>query len=362
MRGERQRNPIKTILSLLLIILILVSIAGFIAFNWYTGAINNPPTQGTDTVSFTIKEGENLTSIAPELERKGLINSDLALRIYLRFNDVSANIKPGTYDIPKNLTIDKLIAQLETGVFKKNIWVTLREALRPDQAATIINEKFNEVGEMKRFSENEYIDIAENPENYIFSDNIQSFIDKYKPKDKPLIGFLYPDTYNFDGDATAQFVIEKQIETLIKRLEENNINLENYNSTPETPTFYDSLILASIIDKESGGSDDRQMISSVFHNRIADGMPLQSDATINFFTRRDDPRSTIAETQIDNPYNSYKYAGLVPTPINSPGIQSIYAAIYPKESSYYYFRHDKAANIYFSETYNEHLLNISLYP
>lgn len=358
----KKKNPFKIFLLIIITIFISIVIACFAAYNWYISAITNPPSQTTETVTFKIDEGQNLTSIANKLQSAGLINSDLALRIYINLNNLSPNIKPGDYNIPKNLTLDKLIKQLETGITKQTVWVTLREALRPDMAAGILEEKFNEVKDIKRFTPEDYLNIVENPNTAFFNESVQKFLNSYKPEGKPLIGFLYPDTYNFDGDATAKDVIETQISTLIKRLEENNIDLVNYNFTAETPTFYDGLTMASIIDKESGGSDDRRLISSVFHNRIAEGMLLQSDATVNFITRRPDPRPTIAETQIDNPYNTYVYAGLPPTPINSPGIQSIYAAIYPKESSYFYFRHDRQAKIYFSETYQEHLTSISLYP
>lgn len=350
----------KNCLAVVLIVILLCGGGIFVAYSWYKGMENTPASDSTATEEITVEEGDNLNTISKELEEKGLIKSELALKIYLRVNDLSPNIKVGTYVVPKNLTFSQLIQKLETGVFKSSITVTLREALRPDQAADIINTAIAALGDDSKFSANEYLAISENPANYTFDEDVQTFLSVNKPSDKPLIGFLFPDTYNLDADTTALIFINTQIRNLINRLEENEINTKD--TTPETPTFYDALILASVIEKESGGNDDRRLISSVFHNRIADGMPLQSDATINFFTRRDDPRSTIQETQIDNPYNTYMYAGLMPTPINSPGVLSIFAAIYPKQSSYYYFRHDAQANIYFSETYAEHQESIYLYP
>lgn len=350
----------KKLLTFILVLIILAGVAGFIAYSWYNGIANSPASNSSETVEISVTEGDNLNTISKTLEDEGLIKSELALKIYLRINDLSPNIKVGNYSIPKNLTMNELIIQLEQGVFKSAVFVLLREALRPDEAADAIELAVQDLGDEVAFSKVEYLDINNNPWNYTFSTDAQTFLDTYKPDNKPLIGFLFPDTYSLDSDTTALMLINTQIENLIKRLEENNVNLED--TTPETPTFYDVLTLASIIDKESAGADDRQLISSVFHNRIADGMPLQSDATINFFTRRPDPRATIEETLIDNPYNLYKYAGLTPTPINNPGVKSIYAALYPKDSSYYFFRHDTAANIYFSETYEEHQNSIYLYP
>lgn len=363
MRTRQQKSsPINGCAALFLFIIIVLLIIGFIGFNWYTAAANNPNSTNEEIITFKVEEGDNLSSIAPRLEKTGLIQSELALKIYLRLNNLSPSIKAGDYSIAKNLTLAELIDQLETGVFKKSIWVTLREALRPDQAAIIIDEEFNDVGDLKKFSPSEYVAINDNPAAYQFEADVQAFLDTYKPASAPLIGFLYPDTYNLNADSTALQVINKQIQTFISRLSENGIDPANYNPSGNFNSFYESLILASIIDKEAAGADDRQLISSVFHNRLESSWPLQSDATINFYTKRDDPRSTIEETQMDHPYNSYLYAGLVPTPINSPGVISIYASINPKESNYFFFRHDKDANIYFSETLSEHNQSIYLYP
>jgi len=350
----------KNCLVILVLVLIVIGAGGFGAYSWYNGIAGAPASNNTETAEVEVVEGDNLNTISKELEDKGLIQSELALKIYLRVNELSPNIKVGNYTIPKNLTMKELIKHLEQGVFKSAVSVTLREALRPDQAATTIEEALNELGDQVSFSSIEYLNIVDNPSEYTFNDTVQLFLDTNKPADKPLIGFLFPDTYNLDIDTTALMLINTQIRNLISRLEENDVKISDV--TAQTPTFYDALILASVIDKESGEIDDRQLISSVFHNRLADGIPIQSDATINFFTRRDDPRSTLAETQIANPYNTYMYAGLMPTPINNPGVKSIFAAIYPKDSSYYYFRHDIQANIYFSETFEQHQNSIYLYP
>lgn len=344
-----------------LIIIALAGIGLFSAYQWYTNISTQPASSNSDRVSFTVEEGDNLNSIAPRLEQSGLIQNELALRIYVRLNNLPANIKVGEYSLPKNLTFTEIIALLEKGVFKPEVKVTLREALRPDQAAETIATEIAKLDQEVAFREEDYLDISENPSNYSFDADVQEFLETYKPADKPLIGFLFPDTYGLNEDTTALQFINTQIRTLILRLEQQGIPASDF-TTPETLTFYETLKLAAIIDKEAAGADDRQLISSVFHNRLAVNMPLQSDATINFITRRDDPRSTIAETQIDNPYNLYKFAGLTPTPINSPGVLSIYAAIYPKESEYFYFRHDREAQIYFSRTFEEHQLSIIQNP
>ena len=118
--------------------------------------------------------------------------------------------------------------------------------------------------------------------------------------------------------------------------------------------MYEAVILASIIEKEASNNNSQPGISSVFHNRLREGIRLQSDATIVYFTGRDDFITSLADTEIDNPYNTYRIDGLTPTPINSPGINSIKAALYPETSDYYYFFYDKLGIVYYSRTFEEH--------
>ncbi|BCX13756.1 MAG: hypothetical protein KatS3mg085_288 [Candidatus Dojkabacteria bacterium] len=109
--------------------------------------------------------------------------------------------------------------------------------------------------------------------------------------------------------------------------------------------------MASIIEKEASYKDDKALISSVFHNRLKFGYVLGADSTINFITGQ---TSKNLNTQIDSEYNTYKNLGLPPTPINNPQIDSIVAAIKPKDSNYFFFFHDDEGNTYYSETDYEH--------
>jgi UPF0755 protein len=357
---RNEKGSAKSCFILIFIVVIILAGGGLFLYNWYNNAIFNPPSNSQELVNLEVVEGDTLISLIPSLKQAGLISSEEAFRVYLRLNNISPNIKAGNYQIAKNVAVPELINILDKGVLKVAFWITIREGLWNDQLADILDEKFNEAGTRKKFSKTDFLSITENPDAHQFLDENQVFLNKYKPSGVSLIGFLYPDTYQFNSDSTASEVIETMITTLQTRIKDKGLDIDNINNN--LSNFYDALKLASIIEKEAGGSDDKQLISSVFHNRLVDDWYLQSNATINFITKSKDPRISDEDLAIDSPYNSYKYTGLPPTPVCNPGIDSISAAINPTQSDYYYFRHDTNGNIYFSRTFEEHLQSMNDNP
>jgi len=125
--------------------------------------------------------------------------------------------------------------------------------------------------------------------------------------------------------------------------------------------FYQALTLASIIQRESGKAADDPLISGIFHNRLDDNYPLQSDATINFALNNSDPNISVPDTHVDSPYNTYQHAGLPPTPICEPSMSAIVAALRPTKTDYYFFLYDKSGNGHFAINYQQHQINIYKY-
>lgn len=180
---------------------------------------------------------------------------------------------------------------------------------------------------------------------------------------KTLEGYLFPDTYGFTKPITAQEIIKHLFQTTSK-----NITAEMRNRASElTFSFHEILVLASIIEKETAAADERPIISSVFHNRLRIGLPLQSDPTVIYglITQSDsfDGNLTRAHLQKKTPYNTYLNTGLPPSPICSPGIASINAALHPANEEYMYFvaKNDGSGNHFFSKTYAEHQKAVELF-
>ena len=186
-----------------------------------------------------------------------------------------------------------------------------------------------------------------------------------KPEEADLEGFLFPDSYRFYQSALnpASSTPAEISNTIIKKM------LDNFSQkfTPEMETqakkqklsIYEIITLASVIERETGETlAEKKTVAGIFYSRLKIGMPLQSDATVNYATKKDLPSPTEDDTKINSPYNTYKYPGLPIGPICNPSLNSIMAALYPEDSDYLYFLHDqKTGQAYYAKTYDEHLAN-----
>jgi UPF0755 protein len=211
------------------------------------------------------------------------------------------------------------------------------------------------------------------------------------PKDSPYInipahqsleGYLFPDTYRFAKTSTPDIIIQKILDNFSDRVATLGVPV----SGPDEPyqiagyenlklngqrglTFHQIITLASIIEKESGSNTgpeaaarERKIISGIFYNRLMIGQALESDATVNYVSGKDNPSSTNADLQINSPYNTYRYAGLPPGPICNPSLSSIDAALHPEVTDYYYFLHKQpSGEVVYSKTFEEHKKNKALY-
>jgi UPF0755 protein len=121
------------------------------------------------------------------------------------------------------------------------------------------------------------------------------------------------------------------------------------------------LILASLLEREANSEESMRMVSGILQNRLAEGMRLQVDASLEYVLER--PLSTLdaSDLDIDNPYNTYRYGGLPPSPIGNPGLQAILAVLDPIESNYFYYITDEDGNFHYARTFDEHKLNIAKY-
>ena len=174
---------------------------------------------------------------------------------------------------------------------------------------------------------------------------------------KNLEGFLYPDTYYFDKESTEKEVLS----AMLKRFEQVYNDKFKEKQKEMGLTLQQVVNLASIIEKEAVVNEDRPMIASVFYNRLKIGMPLQSDATLQYAFDKRKERVMYKDLKVDSPYNSYLNKGLPPTPICSPGVKSIEAALYPSNTDYLYFVATVGGKNNYSKTYKEHLKHVESY-
>jgi UPF0755 protein len=166
-------------------------------------------------------------------------------------------------------------------------------------------------------------------------------------------GYLFPDTYGFFPSIEPDGVIaalRKNFDKKISPLEDAIVKSGHSKK--------DIIIMASIIEKEANGAEDRGMISGILWKRIKDGMPLQVDAPFLFILDKQSRDLTKQDLATKSLYNTYIHTGLPPTPINNPGLAAIEAAINPISSKYVYYLHDASGTIHYASTYAEHKKNI----
>ncbi len=344
----------KKIIVLLLVLFIILAAAFFTAYNWYNSAVFGT-TENTQEISFLVEEGDTLVGILPKLEDSGIIKSAFAAQIYIQLSNIEPKIKVGEYTIQNGLPLPEVISALEKGALLPTITVTLREGWRYEQMASELEKTL--AGKTK-FVPAEFVNIVESPDNYSFSDTVSTFLTLHKPATKPLRGFLYPDTYKFQQGMTTLEIVDFILQNTVQKFNSALPNGASPQNQSNFGTLYEAITLASIIEREASSWDDRKDISSVFHNRLALGMALEADSTVNFITGKNDPGVSIQDLQIDSPYNTYKYPGLPPTPINNPRIESIVAALQPNITDYFYFYHTPNGQTYFNTNFQDHYYGV----
>lgn len=340
-------NKKKLILTFIVFIFSLVFIvAGSYGYIQYT--INKPcDTESILEKKFIVQSGESVNQIAINLEKAEIISGSDFFKIYVWQKKLANKLQAGNYILSPSMPIPEITNLLVGGKIVSNeIQITIPEGFS--------NQEIDE-----RFFEN---DLIEEKEFITFNENNSLNLSEYeflqdKPEKINLQGYYFPDTYYYYPDATIEDIAKKMLANFDQKLSpELRAAIKKQNKS-----IFEILILASIIEKEAGFTEDMAKISSVFHNRLEINYPLESDATINYITGSGRSQSTYEDLKVDSPYNTYKYAGLPPSPICNPGLDAIKAAIYPIETDYFFFLTASDRKTIFSKTYAEHLKNSSKY-
>lgn len=297
---------------------------------------------------FEVKQGEDIFSLSRRLEASGIIASRYAFLWHIVREGKTHSLVAGTYGLSGNLSIREIVFLVTEGkVLPRDIRITFPEGWDTKKMA-------------ERLTANdlpgaEFLALVRKPKpewraRFDFLSSV--------PRDASLEGFLFPDTYFFDPEASAESIIEKMLGNFGKKIDAPlRAAAENKNRN-----LYAAITLASIVENEVRSEEDRQMVSDLFLRRLALGQALQSDATVKYILGIDKIQHTFEETRVDSPYNTYVHAGLPPGPIGNPGLSSIRSVAFPKGNQYFYFLSDpETGKTVFSVTYEEHLQNKNLY-
>lgn len=308
---------------------------------WPLSAIGNPTSQ----VEIEVVQGSGAASVAQALFDKHLINNKAEFVQELLDQNIATKIQPGTYVIEPGASEQDICALLSAGPNSQKGKLVLPEGLTVNEVAAHIEESLG-------IPASEVLDVA-------YAHNfVENFAFLQEAVDDSLEGFLFGSTYDFTGQNPSASDV---ITAILARYEQSTQGLnmdgvaERISAQYNTElSGYDILKMASLMEKEGKESDEYPLIASVFYNRLAIGMNLQSDATLGYVLGRE---PTAEELLQDETYNTYTRAGLPPTPICSPSLECIEAALNPASTSYYYFfiyDDGNYSNHTFSETYEQH--------
>jgi UPF0755 protein len=320
-------------------------------FSYYTG-INKPVNLNGETVEFSIETGDSVEKISKNLEKLGLINSARHFKTYVWLRDYSVKLQAGTFAVSPAMPVKEIVKVLVTG-----------ESVNKEKEVTIIEgwkladiEKYIEKNSV--LNETNYKKRVLNPLNeWNFAFDKPDFLTN-APQTANLEGYLFPDTYKIFADASADDLIEKQLDNFGLKL---NGDLRT-EIQKQGKSIHEIVTMASIIEKEVSSEKDMAIVSGILNKRIAIGMRLEVDSTINYLTGKDVPAAELSDLEIDSPYNTYKNYGLPPGPICNPGLAAIKAAIYPEASEYlFYLNRQDTKETIFGKNYDEHLKNKAKY-
>lgn len=358
MKGKRKKDKRKQgVFTPVCITLLIIGIA-YMSFLYYIQMNTRPVSEDKSYKVYTISSG-NLSSISSELKKYGIIRDSFSFKVMSILSGVHGRFSKGDYELSPSMTTDELITVLQTGGIKEEgdiVTVTIPEGYTIEDMAGLLYEK----GVI--YDKEIFLDLCrtgEKAKNIGTYDNIEAGEGaKYV-----LEGYLFPDTYEFMQNSSAESVINRMLSRF------SDIYSEEYQSKAKEygMSVDDVITLASIIEKE-GKSEDFSKVSSVLHNRIETGMPLQVDATIRYVDNLENSISiTSKQYGMDSPYNTYKNNGMPPTPICSPSENAIRAVLYPDEEylqeGYLYFclTDYRTGKMVYAKTYDEHLSNVKRY-
>lgn len=311
-----------------------VLLLGLIVFSW---EVYFPIKSGSaENIEFWAQKGQGDEEIAIRLEEQGIIKNNYFFRLYTIISGNDSKLQAGKYSLSPAMTISEIVRKFISGdVIKQKITIFEGWNIK-DIEKYFVDEKISSAPDF------------EDALNKDYSNEFDFLIEK--PKDVSIEGYLFPDTYNISLEEKAEDIIMLMLSNFNKKL---NAGLRE-QIISQNKTVFEVITMASIIEKEVRTMDDKKIVSGIFWKRIDAGMALQSCATVNYITDKNDPGVSIKDTQIDSPYNTYKYKGLPKGPISSPGMDSILAAIYPKESKYWYYLSATNGKTIFSKTFAEH--------
>jgi UPF0755 protein len=316
-------------------ILFLIGVFCVIGFRYY---LVSPAKKGGPNQLFSLREGSTLNEVAGELERKQLITSKGLFLLWARLMGYSRDIKAGEYRLNSGMPPLKILDILNKGAVITHS-VTIPEGFTRNQISKLLQKK-------ALVDKDEFLRLTGDPD----------IARRYDISEPDLEGYLYPDTYQFGRGLSTMAIIDVMLKRFREMVAPFREKAEQLGISME-----ELVILASIVEKETGRAEERPIIASVFLNRLKRKMRLESDPTVIYGLQDFNGNLTKNDLAKPTPYNTYVIRGLPPGPIANPGQEAIKAVLYPAKTSYLYFVSKNDGSHYFSKTLLEHNEAVRMY-
>ncbi len=295
----------------------------------------------SDQMVIRIKNGDNAASIGRKLKQNRIIRSAGLFKALASLRGTDRLLIAGTYTLGGNNSLYRTLQLLEQGNISA-VKVSIPEGLS-------LHKTLQRVEKSGLASYGELDALARDT---LFVERLTGF------KAASLEGFLYPETYHFDLSSTPAEILKQMASQFFSQVRAAGLE------PARIPDFYELLILASIVEKESTFEDERPLVASVMRNRLEAGMRLASCPTVDYVLERQGvkkPVLALQDTQIQSPYNTYRNFGLPPGPICNPSVSSLKAALNPAKTDFFYFVADRKGRNDFSSSGEEHLRKAASY-
>ncbi len=336
MAKKKQKSSFKS--KCISILVIVVLLYGCSVLYDYRGASDG------EILQVTIESGSTTAQIADVLKENGMIRHPFWFRVFSKLGGHDGQYQQGKYSLRTQSGYETFFETLKHAPQTESVTVTIPEGFEIRQIA----DRLEQAGLINR--DRFYAAIEHGDFDY-------DFIRKIPNRENRLEGYLFPDTYQFQPGESEESIINK----MLARFDEMYHEAFRARARELSMTDDEVLTLASIIEREAQGDEDRKLVAGVFHNRLKskDYPYLQSCATVQYILKERKAVLSISDTKIDSPYNTYQNPGLPLGPIASPGAEAIEAALYPADTEYLFFVLDSTGKHRFAKTFAEHQQNMS---
>lgn len=311
--------------------------------------------QGSAVSKITVQvaPGESVSDLAQHLEEQDIISSSRLFKLYLKYTGLDKNIQSGSFELVPPFTIASVAQKFGS---PESIERTI--TIIPGWDLYDMAEYFEKEGIA---SSSEFFALTGDPAQFgpwAYSTFAEYSLLKSKPQNVSLEGYLAPDTYRIYQNEKLESILKR----LLSHREEQFTTEMLQEINRQGKTVHEILTLASVVEKEVKGDQERKKVADIFWRRISEDWGLQADSTVHYLSRREGDVFTRAhEREIDSLYNTYKYRGLPPGAISSPSLSSIMAVIYPEKNNYYYFLTSFDGEAKYARTLDEHNANVQKY-